>query len=86
MQDGGNMIDMPAMDDHESTNMIGTGGGGSTSTDTDLKAKVAARPGVGSNRPTSTMGHSGGAGVDSRWSVVGTVAMVATASIVIGLN
>lgn len=86
MQDGGNMIDMPAMDDHESTNMIGTGGGGSTSTDTDLKAKVAARPGVGSNRPTSTMGHSGGAGVGSRWSVVGTVAMVATASIVIGLN
>lgn len=49
IQDGEpNMIDMPAMDDHESTNLI----------DTDLKAKVTPRPGgsshsQGGNRPTS---------------------------------
>ncbi|XP_055620959.1 MOXD1 homolog 2-like [Toxorhynchites rutilus septentrionalis] len=50
MQDG--MIDMPAMDDHESTNLV----------DTELKAKMA-RPNAnshGGGRPTSTMGHSGG--------------------------
>ncbi|XP_053685794.1 MOXD1 homolog 2-like [Sabethes cyaneus] len=75
-----NMIDMPAMDDHESTNMI----------DVDLRAKVA-RPNSNANnqgggRPTSTGGHSDGCRQLPRYeNVFATLALLATSRIVIGL-
>ncbi|EAT41676.1 AAEL006695-PA [Aedes aegypti] len=79
VQDGSepNMIDMPAMDDHESTNLI----------DTELKAKVTPRPGgstnsQGGNRPTS--GRSSGS--SEHGSVLRTIMasamLAATSSIV----
>ncbi|XP_021710974.1 MOXD1 homolog 2 [Aedes aegypti] len=79
VQDGSepNMIDMPAMDDHESTNLI----------DTELKAKVTPRPGgstysQGGNRPTS--GRSSGSSEHGSVLriVMATAMLAATSSIV----
>ncbi|XP_065076570.1 MOXD1 homolog 2-like [Ochlerotatus camptorhynchus] len=80
IQDGEpNMIDMPAMDDHESTNLI----------DTDLKAKVTPRPdgsthSQGGNRPTSNSASGRGTAELGR-TLLATAILVATSRIVIRL-
>ncbi|XP_058465517.1 MOXD1 homolog 2-like [Malaya genurostris] len=82
MQDGSqpNMIDLPAMDDHESTNMV----------DADLRAKVA-RPNrnasnQGGGRPTSSVGHSqSNHNIPPEGIVLVTLVLVAISRLVIGL-
>nr|XP_029730306.1 MOXD1 homolog 2-like [Aedes albopictus] len=77
-----NMIDMPAMDDHESTNLI----------DTELKAKVTPRPGgstysQGGNRPTSgrSSGVSGRQEMAALRTLLATAILAATSTVVIRL-
>ncbi|XP_055593234.1 MOXD1 homolog 2-like [Uranotaenia lowii] len=82
-EDGGgvpNMIDMPAMDDHESTNMIQT---------TDLKAKVT-RPNANANnqggsRPTSGRNGANRKQGTAQSTLLSTVVLLTVSSFVSGL-